>query len=62
MPTEKQKSLFTLLEIPHDREPDIRQYHKLNKQIGAPHSFTIWLEKCLQAKWRKENKRTYLGE
>lgn len=62
MLTNKQKELFKLLEIDIARESEMRKHHKLVRQLGAAPEFTRWLEKCLQAKWRSEHKRIYVGD
>lgn len=65
MLTEKQKNLFKLLEIPEEREKDIREHFKLVKEMGRSKDFTYWLETCLKAKWRRENEHSrpiYVGD
>lgn len=62
MLTAKQKSLFKLLDIAEDREAEMRRHHKLVRQLGASADFTTWLNKCLQARWRQENTRIYVGD
>lgn len=65
MLTTKQANLFKLLDIAPEREAEMRNHHKLVIQLGASKDFTRWLEKCLQAKWRRENERSrpmYVGD
>jgi hypothetical protein len=63
MLTQKQQDLFKLLEIPLEREDEIRKHHKfLRGTILKVKPFTGWLEDCLKAKWRKENERIYVGD
>lgn len=65
MLTQKQQGLFKLLEIPVEREDELRKHHKwmrTNLTMSKIKPFTGWLEDCLKAKWRKENERIYLGD
>jgi hypothetical protein len=65
MLTEKQVKLIDLLEIPLNEftEDMLRNRHAMVRELGfVKKPLTGWLEDCLKAKWRNENKRIYLGD
>lgn len=65
MLTKKQAELFKLLDISETEENEkaLRQHYKMVRQFGrVKKPFTGWLEDCLRAKWRRENKRVYVGD
>lgn len=68
----KQVSLFKMLDIPVEREKQIRANHKdslamiyFTRKNPTPKSFTTYLEHRLKSKWRAENERgrpVYVGD
>jgi hypothetical protein len=62
MLTEKQAGLFKLLNYDNSREQAIRNRHQIAIKLGAPKSFTKWLENCLHYQWRQANKSIYVGD
>lgn len=72
MLSQKQGDLFKLLEIPPEREAEVRANHKdslamiyFTRKNPTPKSFTTYLEHRLKAKWRAENERgkpVYVGD
>jgi hypothetical protein len=68
----KQVTLFKMLDIPVDREKQVRANHKdslamiyFTRKNPTPKSFTTYLEHRLRNKWRAENERgkpVYVGD
>jgi hypothetical protein len=65
MLTQRQINLFKALGHAIESETQIRKTHKeLVSKYQVSKSFTRWLEKCLEFKWREERRLTsiYLGD
>ena len=72
MLTQKQVSLFKLLDIPVDAEKKVRERHKqslamifFTRKNKTPKSFTTYLEHRVRDMWRRENERgrpVYVGD
>jgi hypothetical protein len=68
MLTAKQKDLFKLLELTDQDEKRVRDLYRLSKDGDmSPRwfTFTDYLQRCLQSKWKLDNERSrpvYVGD